>query len=200
MSDNTTHEDRSLVEGIIRGDEAAFLRIFEKYHSPLYLHVLRFAKSEDLAKDIVQEVFIKVWENKNALNAELCFKGYLFKMCKNRIINFLKRAARETAIQKELSYHAHIASNQLEENYTYSEYESLARKAIQLLPPKRQVVFRMCRLEGKDYDEVAASLHISKHTVRDHMAKAVKSIKDYFSVHADISFVIFYVMFFPAIS
>lgn len=187
MPSKALPHEKELLREIRQGKERAFLEIFENYHRALYGHVLRFAKSEEAAKDLTQEVFLKVWERRAFLDEELNFKAYLFKIGQNLVFNHLKKTAREYTLQKEIAHRLAPGHSQGEEDLEYREYETLANEAINLLPPKRQLVFRMCRLEGKDPEEIAASLHLSKHTIRDHLVKATKSVKNYLGHHSDLS-------------
>ena len=187
--------DPLYIEGLIKGDKHCFQKVFEVYHPQLYRHVLRFVKSQELTEDIIQEVFIKLWENRHHLNPTLSLKAYLYKICKNHIINILNRAAKESSMKKEILISSAFSHTQSEDNFIYSQYISIANEAIEHLPAQRKIVFKMCRLEGLEYQEVADKLGISKHTVRDHMQKAGKFIKEYFFIIAKITLALFPISF-----
>lgn len=189
MVASSTCREVILADEIRQGNVSAFMELFETFHHPLYLHVLSFAKSEELAKDIVQETFVRVWERREDLNPGLSLKSYLFTICKNLTLNHLKKAAREKGFQKEWLYVSPAEDTSGEDGLAYREYEEMAMEAISHLPPKRQAIFRMSRLEGKDHDEISATLGVSKNTVRDHLAKATKSLKNFLSLHSDLSLV-----------
>lgn len=186
-------DDIKLVKALSKGNLRAFEKLFERYHGPLYYHVLRFAKSERLAEDVVQDVFVKVWENREKLKSGFSFKAYLFSIGKNHIINILKRAAREIHWEQE-TLAGTLFHNGTEEEIILADYEALTFRAIAQLPPKRKMIFTMCRYEGKKYDEVAQSLNISKKTVQDHIFKAEKSIQKYFEGYAGITLRLFLVV------
>jgi len=184
-------DDIGLVTALSQGNMRAFEQLFEKYHGPLYYHILGFAKSERLAEDAVQDVFVKIWENRKSLKPGFSFKAYLFSIGKNHIINILKRAANEVRIRQEILYLALPSHNSAEEEVIMADYEAIASRAIAQLPPKRKIIFTMCRREGKKYDEVAQSLNISKKTVQDHIFKAEKSIQKYFEGYAGMTLRLF---------
>lgn len=196
LSIPTDEKELRVIEGLISGDREAFLRIFDQYHHALYVHVLHFVKSPDLAADLVQDVFIKIWENRAGIKVELSFKAYLFRIAKNHLINYLKRAAKEKSIKSEIGKYAISSHNQNEDGVIYADLAFHAERAIDQLPTQRQVVFRLFKEEGKDQHEIAAQLGISKNTVRDHLAKAGKFIRAYLRVKADISFAAFLVSLF----
>lgn len=179
-------EEKKWVKALRSGNEKALEWVFQKYHHALYYHALDFLKSPALAEDAVQEVFVKVWENRKQIKPDLSFKAYLFCISKNHIINQLKSISREIKVHQEISHRTLSSHNAVEEQVMYAESEALARKALDELPPKRKKVFILHRLEGKKYAEIAALMNISKNTVRDHVVKADKTIKEYFAYQSDI--------------
>ena len=185
--DNHSDDDAGLVKGIIDGDERAFARAYEKYHRHLYFFALKFVKSRELAGEAVHDVYLKVWENRHGLNTQLSFRGYLLTICKNHVLNLLKRASLETSVKAEILRNCSPTHMETEDSILYEDYYQFALRAIEQLPPQRQLVFRMCKLEGKSNDEVARILSISKGTVRDHLFKGSRYVREYLSAHAGIT-------------
>ena len=178
-------DEKKWVKALRSGKKEALEWVFQKYHHALYYHALDFLKSPVLAEDAVQEVFVKVWENRSQIKPDLSFKAYLFCISKNHVINQLKRISREIKARQEISHRSLTSHNAVEEQVMYAESEALARKALDTLPPKRKKVFIMYRLEGKKYGEIATLMNISKNTVRDHVVKADKTIKEFFAYQSD---------------
>lgn len=176
-----------LILEFAQGNERAFLKIFELHHHALYRHVIRFVKSPDLASDIVQDVFIKLWENRSSIKVEHSLKAYLFTIARNHVLNVLKRASIEESIKKEIITYAQQSHTSNEDNVVYKDFTSFAEKAIESLPPQRRLIFKMHIDEGKDNEQIATSLNISKNTVRDHLVKATKFVRNYLKVYADIA-------------
>ena len=174
-------------EGDMKSCMDAFEQLYVKYHHVLYRTSLKFVKSEELAGEIVQEVFVKLWENRHRVNEDLSFAAYLYTMTRNHIFNMLKRSARESRIREQIRVHAELASNSTEDNLFLSEYNAVLNTAIAQLPPQRKRIFIMCRQEGKSYEEVAGAFGISRSTVRDHMVKALKSVREHLCLKAGIS-------------
>nr|WKN37319.1 RNA polymerase sigma-70 factor [Tunicatimonas sp. TK19036] len=184
-------EDKIWVKALRNGKPEGLNNLFQKYHHALYFHALDLLKSPQAAEDVVQEVFIKVWEKRAQLKPELSFKSYLFTISRNHILNQLKRLSLDWQAKQHFS-DSHIGfHNQVEEQVIYADYEAIAQKALAELSPKRKMVFTLHRVEGKKYDEIATLLNISKNTVRDHVVKAEKSIKEYFACQADITISLF---------
>lgn len=174
-------------EGDLQSGLKAFEQLYQRYHGMLYRASLKILKSDELSREVVQEVFIKLWETRGSINEELSFSAYLITMTRNRIFNMLKRASRENEIKEEIKIHAETASNSTESSVLLSEYHAVVNTAIALLPPRRKRIFIMCRQEGKSYEEVAGVFGISKSTVRDHMVKALKSVKHHLYLKTGIS-------------
>lgn len=183
-------DEIKLLEQLMLGQEAAFKQIYLKYHGRLYGLALKLVKSQELSKEIVQDVFVKVWENRSHINKELSFTAFIFRIAHNHIFNILKRASKEASIKNEILAAAEIASNCTENEVIAAEYETLATNAIEQLPAQRKLIFKLCRNEGKSYEEVSYTLGISKSTVRDHMVKSIKFIKEYLHTHTQTTFLI----------
>jgi RNA polymerase sigma-70 factor (family 1) len=179
-------DDKILVLAIARGDQKAFQKLFEKYHQRLYSAAVKILKSPDLSQEVVQDVFLKIWNYREKLNSERSFVAFLFKVANNLILNTLKRASLEDSIKKQILYFTPKSFNSTEDSILNQENERIYSEAVTLLPPQRKLVFELCKNEGKSYEEVADTLGISKGTVRDHIVKASKSIKNYVSVNGEM--------------
>lgn len=179
--------DACMVAGLIDGKEQAFAEAYKKYHRHIYFFSLKYLKSGELAEETVHDVFLKVWESRERLNPRLSFKAYLLTICKNHVLNLLKRASRDAAIKAEILRNRPARHEETEYSVHYRDFYRLALRAIAQLPPQRRQVFKMCKLEGKSQDEVARALGVSKGTVRDHLFKGSRQVKEYLAVQADIN-------------
>jgi RNA polymerase sigma-70 factor (family 1) len=177
-----TLEDKVLVEKLMKGDERAFAALYRKYHGSLYRYAWKFLRSDDDAKEIVHDVYFKVWEKRETLNSDLSIKYFLIRICKNMVLNQLVRAARASAYKEEaLISLRENPENETEDAVIYADFEKFAHAAVAHLPAQRQAVYKMCKMDGKSYEEAAEAFGISKGTVRDHMLKASRSIKKFLS-------------------
>jgi RNA polymerase sigma-70 factor (ECF subfamily) len=191
MIKNSTPE-RELVERLIGGDEIAFNEIFYCYKDKLFSYCYRFAKSKVMAEEIVQEVLVKIWTSREKINPELSFSSYLYTIARNHSLNFLKKAASDHAFKERLLYHFERNRHEFEAEMNYNELSRLADRAIASLPPKRRQIFQMSRDSSMNYEDIANYLGISKHTVKNQIVQARKSIRDYLSLHEEIGlFVLF---------
>jgi RNA polymerase sigma-19 factor, ECF subfamily len=183
-----TVNDIVLCERLKGGDVEAYKQIYDKYHSQLYYYALRFLKMPELAEDVIHDVFLKLWEIREQLKPEYGIAGYLYKISRNQVFKLIKKIAVETELRAKVISIIEEQAVESEADLQWNEYAGLLGGAVEQLPPQCKKVFNLCRQEGKTYDEAAQILGISKHTVKEHMMAAMKSIKKYFRQNADIVF------------
>jgi RNA polymerase sigma-70 factor (ECF subfamily) len=184
------YDEIELLRLLKAGNTSAFQQLYNKYHPALYAYILRFIKIPELAEDILQEVFIKIWEIRERINPALSFNAYLYRISRNSVFKHMKKIATDTELQIQVTYQIKEAIEGTDLKLQWQQYERILHAAIDQLPTQRQRVFKLCRQEGKSYEEVAQDLSISRNTVKEHMVLAVKFIKDYIYRHADIQLVI----------
>lgn len=176
-----TYQEYHVLLRLQQGDTNAFLELYNHYHAPLYHYVLRFVKSPAVAEDILQDVFLKIWEIRNRINPDLSFKAYLYRICRNSVFKLLKKIAIDENLRLQVMQQFAQSVSDADLKICWQQYEEMLQAAIARLSAQRQKVFRLCREEGKTYDEVAAELGISRNTVKEHMVLAMKSIKEHFT-------------------
>ncbi|WP_215224248.1 RNA polymerase sigma factor [Echinicola shivajiensis] len=171
-------EEKTLVRSLKKGNEMAFRSIYDHFFPSLYRYALKFLKSRELAEEVVHDVFLKVWIHRERLNDELPISPYLFKACKNHLINTIEKAAKDPVLLKEVTSSGLCSKEHGPEDLLIgAEFEKTVKDAIKSLPPVRQRVFNLCRVEGKSYEEVADMLGISKGTVNSHIIKANRRLE-----------------------
>jgi len=177
---NEASSERDLVLALQRGDEEAFETIYGLYSQRLFGRLLKLVKIEAQAQEILQDVFIKLWQYRHSLDPEKSFRSFLFKIAENKVYDFFRKAARDKVMEANLISLSTTNYINIEEYTRAEENLRLLYKAIESLPPQRQQVFRLCKLEGRSYKEVSELLSISLSTISDHIVKATKAIKEYF--------------------
>jgi RNA polymerase sigma-70 factor (ECF subfamily) len=172
---------------MIEGDESAFTSIYRQYHPALYIYLLRFCKIPDLAEDLVHDVFLKIWEVRHRIDPKLPFTGYLYRIARNHAFKTIQKLAHDTTLQEQVLQQLEDTGSGLPEQLVREkEYDRLFREALDRLGPQRLNVFRLCRQEGKTYDEAAAILGISRNAVKKHMVLSMRFIHDYIYRHGDL--------------
>lgn len=172
-------EERTKLVALRAGDQLAFDYFYRKYRVQLYANILKLTKSPDLASELLQEVFVKIWQKRELVDVTKSFRAYIYTVAHNAVYDFFRRAARQQKLQEQLlrAYETARTYNPVEEEMDYRESLQLLEEGIAQLPPKCRHVYQLCKLEGKSYDEVAHALGISTATVNNHIVKATRILK-----------------------
>jgi len=177
---STPQQEKELLIKLLEGNQHAFEEIYRLYSPRLFGKLIKLVKSEAHAQEILQDVFLKVWEYKTSIDPEKSFRSFLFKIAENKAYDFFRKAARDKNLESELINAVKDHNNSVDEFLPADQNLDILEKAIESLPPQRQQVFRLCKLEGKSYKEVSELLGISVSTISDHIVKGTKSIRQYF--------------------
>lgn len=195
MTETQTSSDKLLLKGLIEGNEKAFLTIFNTYRKEIYAYSLSILKSQTYAEEIVQEVFLKIWIKRKDLDMSLALKPYLIVITKNMCLNFLKKAAYDIKMREEVFYQSQKSFNPFYTGIHEKELDDIQKKALDLLPPRRRLIFEMSRNEGKSYKEISQELGISLNTVKSQMNKALETLRLFLLKNSDISFTLLLLAF-----
>lgn len=180
MQSNNSYDEKELLVQLKQDSESAFEELYKLYSARLFGNLLKLVKSEIDAQEILQDVFIKIWDNRQQIDTDKSFRSYLFKIAENKVYDLFRKISRDKKREEALLSIATSEYVHIEETILNKESTALLNKAIESLPPQRQQIFRLCKLEGKSYKEVSETLGISVSTISDHIVKATKSIRSYF--------------------
>lgn len=178
------------------GDEAAFRQMFDIYADRIYGVAYTYTKSPQLSEEIVQDVFVKIWLKRATLPAIRNMADYIFIIARNRIINELRRLRVEKDYLKQLLSEEPDGLRSPESEYVLKESRSLIANAINSLPPQQKVVYQLNQLQGLKLGDVALQLGLSRNTVRNHLSRALQSIREYLHEHSDEQTILFVIIFF----
>lgn len=190
MSDKNVHNKKLLVKELIEGNNKAFRKLFDTYRGDVYAYSVSMLKTKVLAEEIVQDVFLKIWQHRDRLNPDLSFKSYVFTITRNLTFNLISKVANNRKLKEEVFYESQKSYSPIEDQIAENDYEIIKNKAIEQLPPKRKVIFQMSRDEGKSYEEISKELNISVSTVKGQMSKALTTIRDFLQTHGDVTLLI----------
>lgn len=171
------HDDHSLVQLLQKGNVAAFDSLFEIYSPKLYGFALKYFKAETDAEELVQEVFVKVWENRQTLKSELSFKSYLFTIALNQIRKHFNKKATSLRYLESLQNEPEFTDNQSINDDNYESVLTQINLIIEQMPSRRREIFIKSKLEGKSSKEIAAELNISAGTVDNQVSEALRFIR-----------------------
>ena len=179
-------QEEIIIKKVKNGDTLAYEELFNRYYQKLKHFTHQFTKSEFIAEEIVQEVFINLWVKRDKIDLNLSFNGYIYRITRNLLINHLKKMARDEKALEEFWRNMDKEKDDVSEQILDKEYSRHLEEAINKLPRQKQLIFRLSREEGKSHYQIAEELGISKNTVKNHMVVAMKTIKNYLQTHADI--------------
>lgn len=174
-------DEQYLLEQISRDDELSFRKVFEAYRKPLYAYIIYLIKSEALADEIIQDVFLRVWLHRSTLPEVRNFRSWIFTIAKNRIIDVIKIRAKETLLREMAPDPGQ--SCEVEDRVKEKEYDSLLHEAISQLSPKQQLIYQLSRENGLKLNEIAIKLNISSNTVKSHLMHALRTIRKHVRPH-----------------
>ncbi len=169
--------------------EKIFSLLFNKYQEDLYRFSYKITRSPEQAADIVQEVFISLWEHRNEIAGIQNLEGWLHRSARNKLIDFMRKAAADQRLRESLWLRQEKSISETENLLDAKESASRIREAINNLPEKRRLVFQLNRNQGLNYDEIALQLSISRHTVKNQIWMALQSIQRILSVSLTFLFI-----------
>lgn len=177
MTEKGHNEDALLISQIQSGNNQAFEKLFQKYHKRLYYFAFRYMSNKEDAEGLVQDVFIKIWENRHKLDTSLSFSSYLFTIGKNTIFNQNRKKVNEQAYLDYIKFFLKNSYYKTENEIIYQDLLKLIEEQVEKLPPQRKRIYLMSRNKGMSYKEIAAELNISAKTIESHIRLALQSIK-----------------------
>ena len=159
------------------GDRESFNQVFRRYYSPMVRFCIRYVADTDIASEIVQDLFVKLWSNREKISFNTSFESYMLTSVRNSALTYINKershAEANLRVFSEESDNTDpsetLQSNNLEESY---------RKILKDMPEKRRKVFLASRYDGLKYSEIAEKLGISQKTVEAQMSAAIKQLKD----------------------
>ncbi len=187
--DTPLYDEQVLLSELSAGEEEAFDKIYDHYVHSIYSFVVNFVKSPELAEDLTQEIFIRIWENRSQLGKVKSFRAYLFVTARNHALNFLRKASNNNVVLTEIinGYVSPKGANEM----ISKEYVQWLHNVLESMSPQMRAAFKLCREQNKSYDEVADLLQITKNTVKKHMVRSMRIIKGRLDLDLGISICLF---------
>ncbi len=184
------NQDAELILRLQKSQVEAFDELYWKYHEPVYRNILKFTKNPDAADDLLQEVFVRLWEKRFTIDEDQSVGGWLFVVSYNLSINYSRKKLREQTAHKKLIGTDPDHSLLPVGPGQYDEQYRLLQQAIEQLSPQKKRIVTLCKLEGKTYEEAAGELNISRNTVKEHLSAAMVNLHEYVRKHTSHALVI----------
>lgn len=171
-------EAEKLLLGEVRiGCKRAFAQIYMHYRLQVYRSIRKKIGDDAISEELMQDVFIKIWEKKTELNLEKSFSAYLSCIANSRVVDYCRKAKRDKIVMDNLQLVAtEIIDDQMESDFSKDE-SCFLQQAIDQLSPQRKKIFTLCKLDGKSYEEVSKLIGVSTSTISDHIVKATKFLR-----------------------
>lgn len=195
MSGNISINETYLLHQLADGDENAFRILYDRYRDKLFFYVLRITASRQIAEDVLQEVFVKIWVGREGMKDVECFSAWLFRLAKNKTINGLRRVSLETSILAEIGFTTDRQVNNTSETLDFLDTRKALQEAMEQLPPRQKLVYRLRWEQGLKSREIARHLNISPLTVKKHIAEASRSIRSLLEKKDHISITVIALIF-----
>lgn len=170
-------EESKLIQRMIDGDQTSFELLFRYYYPGLVIFAANIVADKDEAEEIVQDFFVRLWENRSAIKAGNSIKSYVFTSVKNRSINYLKNYHVKQQVVEELKKQMETEIRFNPDIYTNTELHRRLKEAFTKLPPRTAEIFTLSRFKGFSNDQIAEDLQLSKRTVETQVSNALKILR-----------------------
>ncbi len=171
-----SNNDKILFSRLKSGDTNAFRKIYTNYYNKLCVYVFSFTNNDTIAEDIVQDVLLKLWDQRASINIQTSLKSYLYKAVYYRYIDHFRMKKKTNENIESIRYNTLNELHENSEDYIEQRLHNL-RIAIEELSPRCKEVLLLNKIEGYKYREIAKTLNISIKTVEGHMVKALKTLR-----------------------
>ena len=177
MNNLKKHTDTELFDLVKEGNAMAFAEIYDRYWALLYKHAYRLIKDQDLAQDVVQEVFVSLWDKINAIDLQFSINSYLYTAVRNKVLNLIQRdKVKNNYIESFANF---VASSEAITDYRLRErlLKEKIEKEVAALPSKMRQLFEMSRIKNMSHKQIAEELNLSDKTVKKQMSNAIKILR-----------------------
>jgi RNA polymerase sigma-70 factor (ECF subfamily) len=172
------YDERKMLQLLSEGSEYAFSLIFDRYRQKVYSIAWKFSNTNDMAEEVVQDVFLRVWLKRQEMNEVQNLEAWLFILTRNLLFDRLKSQSYETMARKACA-NPNISVNDADHVLRHRECQELIMEAVNRLPQRQKEIYQMAKISGLSHESIARELHLSHLTVKKHMAVALKSIRKY---------------------
>lgn len=191
MDNYSSLTDPMLIDRIKADDRLAFAEIYERYWGPLYVHAFHRLQDREETKDLLQQLFATLWENRKQLTLTGHLSGYLFTAVRNRVLKFV---ARQQVSSKYIASVQHSLNNVVlhaDQLIREKELAAIIEKEIAALPPKMREIFELSRKQHLSNAEIAEELNISEKTVRNQVNNALHILRDKLGLLGFLAFILY---------
>lgn len=185
-------EKETIASLLLQKDEAVFEQVFKKYFKNLHAYAFTMLKDQEMAEEMVQQVFFKLWDRAENLTFHGSIQAYLYKAVYHECLNYIKHQKVRTDHQLRVAYSLKNQSDNASKKVITKELEARIREALNELPEQCRTIFQMSRFDELKYQEIADRLNISIKTVENQMGKALKILRSNLADYLTLLFILIY--------
>jgi RNA polymerase sigma-70 factor (family 1) len=186
----SSYTDQQLLSLLKDDSTTAFNTIYDRYSKMLYLYIFSKLDTGEISKDVLQDLFISLWEKRHTLSIHESLKSYLFQVARHKIVDIYRKNATYRKYLQQLIEHFDAQPHTITESIDYKNKTQELFEAINHLPEKMKEVFMLSRFEHLTVDQIASRLGLSQQTVKNQITKALKILRANYA-KSDIILVIF---------
>lgn len=178
-NENNNHDDQFWIENVQKGDERAFEILFKKYYLPLTRFVWRYVNSKAIAEELVQELFAILWEKRDEwdMDTKESIRAYLYKSARNLALNQIKHLKIKDKYDSEWMEQKENPEIDFRDEYREERIRKAIAQAIEELPPRGKMTYKLHRYDGLTYEEIADVMDVSVKTVESQMTRTLKILR-----------------------
>lgn len=188
----TISDTEEIIRRLKKDDKSAIDDLFGHYYPRLHHFSKSILKIDDEIDDVLQEVFVKIWLNRQKIGSAGTFNAYVFTITKNEVLNLIRRKLKDRTFREQLFLRSVAEEYQLESQLEFEEVKSRIDQIVAKLPVKRKQIFFLSRTDGLSNKEISQQLNISEKTVEDHITHAIRQIKRSMKEMGILSILYFY--------
>lgn len=184
-----------IIVELSKDNDSSLKELFNYYYPRLFNFSKSFLKIEEGIDDIIQEVFVKIWQNRKKINSQTTFNSYIFTITRNLLLNELRSRLNNEKARAEIRNLSLAQEYSMNEEIEYRDIKEKVDQLIETLPERQKEIFILSRTEGLSHKEIAEKLGINTKTVEYHITLAVKYLKENLKSMGVISLLYFYLFF-----
>lgn len=183
MSAYTSHSDNELLKLLASDNELAFQEIYERYSLPIFRYVYSRIRKQEDSEEIIQEIFLWIWEKRATLGHVDLLKPYLYSAARHKVVNYIAHCTQRDKYAEHYRHHTAEYADTLNEQIDISDFHSILEKSIAGLPKNCQTAFRLSRMEHKPIAAIAEQMNLSTGTVENYIGQALKHLRTAWGNH-----------------
>jgi len=187
------YDEKELFLQIAAGDETAFRVLFDRYRERLFSFAWQLCHSAVEAEEVVQDIFLKLWQQRAMLAAVSFPRKYIYTMTRNRTLDLLAKISRDEQMIKEVWANVSQSDNLTENLLQAKESQQLIQQAVSQLSEKKQIIFSLSRNQGLSHREIADQMNLSVQTVKNTVTEILKHIQVFLAQHSELLAIVFWI-------